>query len=161
MKRTDFNLRGDAMLKKLILVCALSVCLLSAGPASAQEPKVLISKPEDGAKDVAVDVGEISIFFSQPMNTGSWSLLEIQGHEFPPVAATEPPWKDGQSFVLKVKKLNPDTRYGLQLNSAQKKGFQTAEGKVSLPPTPIRFKTAAKPGGGGTEGRREAQGREA
>jgi hypothetical protein len=129
--------------KRFVQIITILVVLLAIGPVLAQEPKILTSKPADGSTGIPVDIGEISIYFKQPMNKGAWSLLEIQGHEFPPLMNVESPWQDDQTFVLKIKDLKPGTKYGLQLNNAKKKGFKSADGNVPLIPTPIRFETAA------------------
>ena len=130
------------MRTRFVQTIIVACVLLITGLALAQEPKILTTKPSDGSTNVPVNAGEISIFFKQPMDTGSWSLLEINGCEFPPILADEPPWQDDQTFVLKIKDLKPGVKYGLQLNNAKKKGFKSADG-VPLAPTPIRFETVA------------------
>ena len=128
------------------------ILALAAG-VWAQEPRVLVSKPADGATNVPLDVGELHIFFSQPMSTGSWSLLELQGCEFPPIINTDKPWRDNQTFVMKLQSLKPGVKYGVQLNNAVKKGFKSADGQIALQPTSIRFETG--PGSKEDDGKKE------
>ena len=137
------------MRRLLILVFVLFAVSMVVIPVMAQEPRLLVSKPADGSTGVPVDAGEISVFFSQPMATDSWSVLEVQGCEFPPLSGADPPWRDNQTFVLKHKELKPDTKYGLQLNSAEKKGFKSAGDGTPLSPVQIRFQTG---GGQGPKG---------
>ena len=54
-------------------------CFLVTGFAAAsmaQEPRVLVSQPPDGAVGVPIDLPEIKIFFSQPMNTAHGRCLK-------------------------------------------------------------------------------------
>lgn len=137
------------MRKLYIFIFGLIAIISLSMPVSAKEPRVLITKPDDGATNVSIDVGEISIFFSEPMDTKTWSILQIVNYEFPPVLSMEPPWKDEQTFILKLGDLKPGTKYGLQLNSGAKKGFKSADG-TPLTPIPIRFESAGQTGGGDT-----------
>ena len=139
------------MRKWLISICGVVFIISLSLPVSAREPRVLITKPDNGATNVSIDVGEISIFFSVPMDTKTWSILQIENCEFPPVLSMEPPWKDEQTFILKLDRLKPGTKYGFQLNSGSKKGFKSAEG-TPLTPMPIRFDSAGRTGGGDTGG---------
>ncbi|MGD8290315.1 MAG: DUF4344 domain-containing metallopeptidase [Desulfobacterales bacterium] len=139
------------MRKGYILIFGLIAIISLSLPVSAANPRVLITKPDDGATGVPINVGEISIFFSEPMDTKTWSILQIIDHEFPPVMSMEPPWKDEQTFILKLGKLKPGTKYGLQLNSGTKKGFKSAKG-TALTPMPIRFETTGQTGGEDTGG---------
>ena len=127
-------------------ICPLLVILLliaTATTAAAQAPRVLITKPADKATGVPLDIGEISVFFSIPMDTGSWSLFEVQGLEYPPAKIEGPPWKDEQTFVLNVQELKPGTKYGLQLNNDKRQGFKAKDG-TPLPPLTFSFETAGQ-----------------
>ena len=137
------------MRKGLILIFGLIAVISLSMPVLAKEPRVLITKPNDGATNVTIDLGEISIFFSEPMDTRTWSILQIADCEFPPVLSMEPPWKDEQTFILKLDRLKPGTKYGLQLNSGTKKGFKSANG-TPLTPLPLRFESAGQTGGDDT-----------
>jgi uncharacterized membrane protein YgcG len=137
------------------LVIGILLLAVFSGQCLADPPRVLTSQPSDGSKEVPTALPEIKIFFSQPMNTGSWSAFQVPGYEFPPTRPEGPPWQDPQTYVLKLHKLKPGTKYGLQLNSAKRKGFKSAKGEP-LEPTAIRFSTAGQPatgqsGGGKTQ----------
>ena len=83
-----------AMRRFVIPILILGLLIGTASLALAEGPRVLGSKPSDGATGVPTNIGEISVFFSQPMDTGSWSLFEIEGLEYPPGKIEGPPWKD-------------------------------------------------------------------
>lgn len=130
-------------MRRAVILLSLCIILAPAGAAFAQEPRVLVSKPADGAVGIPQDQKEITIFFSLPMKTDSWSLVKAEGCELPPLAENGAVWKDPQTFLIGLNQLKPGVKYCVQLNSPTRGGFKTAEKGISLPPTVIRFETAA------------------
>ena len=98
---------------------------------------------------VPPDVGKISVFFSRPMNTGSWSLGKVQGTKYPPIIMAGSPWKGDQALILVLDKLDPGTRYGLQLSGSGGNGFKAADDGSPLAPTDIVFTTGGSAGPAG------------
>ncbi len=138
----------------------LAITLFLATSALGHAQKLVKSEPASGARNVRIDLGVIRFHFDQDMKMNSWTMwLPGKGKFPPPVSgANTAPWKSPRIFELKVKKLEPDTLYAVQLNSARKKGFQTARDGKPLAVTVISFRTApvsAPPdrsiGGGGEE----------
>lgn len=126
----------------LLSLLLLPFCwLLAAMPALAEAPRVVKSTPADGAANVSTHLEQIVILFDRNMKMNSYSVLEVQGAPFPPLVPDDEPWETPIKFVLKIKDLKPNTRYALQLNSATKKGFQSAEDQTPLPPTLLAFTT--------------------
>ncbi|MBN1490097.1 MAG: Ig-like domain-containing protein, partial [Phycisphaerae bacterium] len=103
-------------------------------------PRVLDSVPADGAEGVDPACRKIVITFDVDMDTGSFTVLQADGGEFPDLAGEMPfVFRDARTFVMHVA-LAPDTAYALRLNSETRKGFASADG-VPLAPTIIRFRT--------------------
>jgi hypothetical protein len=146
---------GVAMLALLIFVPAVR-----SGPAIAR------SDPANGARDVDPTTSQIVVTFDTAMQTDSFSVLASDSGELPELIGIRPlAYRDDRTFVLLVK-LAADTDYAIQLNSASQQGFRAADG-TPLPPTVLRFKTAAtaktdasggwgQPDDGGTDERRSA-----
>ena len=108
----------------------------------AETPNIIKSIPDNGATDVAVDVGRVIIVFDQNMKMNSWSLMISEKGPFPPMIKEDEPWIDPLTFELRVKRLKPKTTYFIQLNSKRRKGFMSAEDQIPLPVTTITFTTA-------------------
>jgi len=109
----------------------------------AETPNIIKSIPDNGATDVAVDVGRVIIVFDQNMKMNSWSLMISEKGPFPPMIKEDEPWIDPLTFELRVKRLKPKTTYFIQLNSKRRKGFMSAEDQIPLPVTTITFTTAS------------------
>ncbi len=107
----------------------------------AAPPKVVESVPADGATGVSPDIGRILIIFDRNMKMNSWSLMEPPHHLFPPMIRSEAPWIDPLTFELRVRRLEPQTTYAIQLNSEKRSGFQAADDQEPLPVTVITFTT--------------------
>gem|GEM_PF-921749 len=110
----------------------------------AAPPQLIKSIPANGAADVPVDIGKITLFFDQNMKMNAWSVMMTQSAAFPPMIASDSPWIDPLTYELKVKTLKPHTTYAIQLNSPQRAGFMAAEDQKPLPITVIQFTTAAQ-----------------
>src|SRR5262245_36073014 len=121
------------------VVVVVSLACSLAGPAGAASPKVVITSPDNGEIDVAVDIGEIRIEFDQPMNSGGRSVVG-GGESFPEISG-DLKWADEKTFVITVK-LKPDHWYQFSINSDTFKGFR-GKGGEAADWYPIRFKTRA------------------
>jgi hypothetical protein len=132
------------MKKVLLLSVAFLAWVVWADHVFAKTPLVIKSTPDNGATDVAVDVGSIFIVFDQNMKMNSWSLMISKKGPFPPMIQEDKPWIDPLTFALKVKRLKPNTTYFIQLNSKRRKGFMSAENQIPLPVTTIAFTTASE-----------------
>lgn len=145
------NIQYNLKTLLIILVCLAAVSL-------AQGQKLVKSEPASGARNVPTNIGVIRLHFDENMKMNSWTVWLPGAGQFPPPAGdNSAPWKSPRVFELKVKTLEPDTVYALQLNSDKKKGFQTANSSTPLPVTVVTFKTAPRAGtpdqsiGGGSD----------
>lgn len=106
-------------------------------------PRLTQTTPVNGAQGVAVDLGRMLLGFDRPMRTTSLTVLGVAGYATPPLVAkpnASDYWRDASSCELPLRALTPDTDYAVQLNSAERTGFQSAE-QVPLAPTVLRFRT--------------------
>jgi len=118
---------------------------MACAQAWAAAPKVRMSVPANGAGDIAVRLGSIEVFFDTAMDKRAGIVLaEIPGMETPKV--TDAIWRNERHISLIIDVLKSGTRYGLQLNDGDGKGFRAAQGKALLEPTPIIFVTAGNAG---------------
>ena len=134
------------MKRILILSVIFLTVIVWTGQVIAEIPNVIKSTPDNGATDVAVDVGRIIIVFDRNMKMNSWSLTISEKGPFPPMIQEDEPWIDPLTFELRVRRLKPETTYAIQLNSKRRKGFMSAEDQISLPVTTITFTTASEEG---------------
>jgi len=132
------------MKRILILSVVFLTVVVWPGHVFAETPNVIKSTPDNGATDVAIDVGRIIIVFDQNMKMNSWSLTISEKGPFPPMIQEDEPWIDPLTFELRVKRLKPKTTYFIQLNSKRRKGFMSAEDQTPLPVTTITFTTASE-----------------
>lgn len=135
------------------LLIVLSILLNCGGIApglAASTPRLAQVTPANGAQEVPTDVGQLVLTFDQAMQTTSLSILAVAGYTTPPLltkAQASDYWRDPFTCVLPVQALTPNTNYALQLNSAERSGFQTAD-HTPLPPTVLMFRTGAGPRSG-------------
>ncbi|HZR20043.1 MAG TPA: Ig-like domain-containing protein [Verrucomicrobiae bacterium] len=105
---------------------------------SSTPPKILFTKPADGAQEVDPTLTEITVTFDQDMGEGmSWTG---GGTEYPP----SPPdkkaeWRGNRTCVLPVK-LEPKHHYRLGINSQKFRNFCNAAGQP-VQPSIIKFTT--------------------
>ncbi len=119
------------------LVLPIVAALGSAGSGAV---RVTQTTPANGARDVDPTTTQITITFDADMKRDGYSVLPLQGCEFPePVGEAPFGFLDARTFVMRVK-LAPGTAYGFSLNSARRRGFRSAGGSV-LEPTVVRFRT--------------------
>lgn len=125
---------------------ALALLLLGWGTLGmASTPQLVRTTPAPGVQDAPPDLSEIVLVFDQPMNTTSLTVLAVAGRVTPPLIAKSQAsayWRDPYTCVLPVQPLTPNTDYALQLNSAERSGFQNAD-HVPLPPTVLAFRTGS------------------
>jgi len=132
------------MKKTIMLLIVFLTITVWVSLVFAESPNVIKSIPDNGATDVAVDVGRIIIVFDQNMKMNAWSLMISGKGPFPPMIKEDEPWIDPLTFELKVKRLKPNTTYFIQLNSKRRKGFMSADDQIPLPVTTLTFTTASE-----------------
>jgi hypothetical protein len=111
----------------------------ASGASRGQKaPKILFTKPVDGAKDVDPALAEITVTFDQDMDEGfSWTG---SGPEFPPSPeGTKVQWRGKRTCVMPVK-LEPAHHYQVGINSPSHQNFRSAAGD-SAAPSSIGFTT--------------------
>lgn len=114
----------------------------AGGVWAAEAPKLTRSVPADGAKTVACEIGVIKLIFDRPMKMNTWTLWQSDKGAFPTMdLSDEDLWRDPQTCEIRIKALKPNTRYAIQLNSAKKQGFRSAEENEPLAVTLITFTT--------------------
>jgi hypothetical protein len=98
------------------------------GPA----PKLIATKPANGATDVDPGVTEITVTFDQDMGQGcSWVG---GGPEYPGSPDGEPEWRGKRTCVLPVK-LEAGHHYEVGINSPTYRNFRSAAGQPAAPST--------------------------
>src|SRR5581483_2345726 len=109
-----------------------------AGHGKSAAPKILFTKPVEGATDVDPGLREITVTFDQDMGEGfSWTG---SGPEFPPSADGEKPqWRGKRTCVLPVK-LEAGHHYRVGINAPSFHNFCSAEG-TAVEPSSISFTT--------------------
>jgi hypothetical protein len=114
-----------------------------ANVAVGEAPTLLRSEPADGTKDVRPDIGVICLHFGRNMKMNTWTLWNSDKGEFPPLdGPNDAPWRDPQTFELKIQGLKPTTTYAVQLNSESRQGFRSAGDDVTPPIAVVVFQTA-------------------
>lgn len=128
---------------KSVLVAAVLWALLP-GAVSAAPPALVRSEPADGAKDVSTSIGVLRFWFDKNMKQNTWTFWQSDKAEFPPMkGANDAPWRDPRCIELQIDALKPGATYAVQLNSASKQGFRSAQDNEPLPQTVITFTTGA------------------
>jgi len=90
---------------------------------------------------VSYTLDKISIKFSSPMNTGSYSIVTTGEGETPELIS-KPVFEDKYTFIMHVK-LKPNTLYSFGVNSKTKTGFTSEEG-IPAEPFILTFKTQSQ-----------------
>ncbi len=122
-----------------IWIIALGACInaVTAEPA----PRVVKTVPAADATDVHPGLDQIVITFDSTMKMNSHSLVVLGDLQFPDLAGDEPiSFPDNKTCIIKVK-LQPNTAYGLGINSKTRTGFKSAEDGTPAIPFELRFKT--------------------
>lgn len=83
-------------------------------------PKVILTIPFNGSKEVDPKRSEIIICFDQPM-LKAYSCVKTD-KSFPK-CTTAPYWKNEHTFIMPVK-LHPNQDYGFEINSKREQNFQ-------------------------------------
>lgn len=105
---------------------------------------VVQASPPSGAGNVPVHLKEIRIVFDRPMDTSRWSVLAppAGAGSLPPlVNPDENPWRTPMTCVFRLRTLQPDSVYAMQLNGYGEAGFRSADTDQPMPPALIRFRT--------------------
>lgn len=107
----------------------------SGGPATSVEaegpPRIVVTSPTAGAKDVDPATSEITVTFDRDMARGfSWTG---GGSNFPPIIEGQRPhWSDTRTAVLPVK-LEQGHYYRVGINSKNHRNFRSVAGVPALP----------------------------
>lgn len=129
------------MFKKsvLLIVAALSVFVSLTNGYTAEKdnfpPKVIITSPQNTAKDVDPSLKEISVTFNEPMMDKSWSWSYEDKNKFPQTTG-EPFYTDNYTKCVLPVKLEPNKEYVIWINTARFKNFKD---KAGNPAEPYRF----------------------
>jgi len=123
-------------------IVVVAVIMLAAQSRAGTPPRVIKSSPADGARDVPVDIGQVTVVFDRNMKMNAHSLVEVPDVQFPPMVHDDDPWQDPVTFVLRLERLQPNTTYAIQLNSDHRKGFASAFDQTPLVATRVSFRTA-------------------
>ena len=117
------------------LLAILSPSLVSAKQLTLNEisPVVVASSPISGNANVNASTTEISVTFSKDMKTDKmWSLVKVNGAQFPKITSDVYFKKDARTFVIPVK-LEANTLYAFSINSNKHFGFKSKTGKPAQP----------------------------
>jgi hypothetical protein len=126
---------------------------LALAASAAAAANVARTEPANGAKDVALDVGVVTIHFDQ-RPTVAYGFSRAPEGEFPPLAGKAAvSWADATTMAIKVQRLKPATPYAFILKPQGGEGtlvqFTTVGGEAPVepvqPPPPPPEKPAAKP----------------
>jgi len=114
------------------------VRLASMAQGKSAGPKILFTKPADGATEVDPSLAEITVTFDQDMGAGfSWTG---GGPEYPQrPAGAQAQWRGKRTCVLPVK-LEPGHHYRVGINSPSYRNFCSAGG-APVEPSSINFTT--------------------
>jgi hypothetical protein len=106
--------------------------------AAEGPPRIVVTIPTVGAKDVDPATSEIVVTFDRDMARGfSWTG---GGSNYPPIVEGQrPQWRDTRTAVLPVK-LEPGHYYRVGINSKSHRNFRSAAG-VPAQPSAIYFTT--------------------
>lgn len=124
-------------------VVALMMLSNAAGmkALAGQTPKVLDTVPAANANDVDPHLSQIVVTFDMAVKTDSWSVVQVGEVAFPELVGDEPiSFRDNKTCVIKVK-LQPETAYGIALNSRTRKGFKSAADETPAEPCQLLFRT--------------------
>lgn len=114
------------------------VRLAIAGQPKGQAPKILFTKPADGATDVDPALSEITVTFDQDMSEGmSWTGGPPEFPSSP--EGQQAQWRGKRTCVLPVK-LESGHQYRVGINSPSYHNFCSAGGTPALPAS-ISFST--------------------
>lgn len=114
------------------------VRLTAMGRGKGEVPKILFTKPVDGATEVDPALTEITVTFDQDMSEGfSWTGGGSEYPQSPEGAQAQ--WRGKRTCVLPVK-LEPGHHYRVGINSPSYRNFRSAAGESALPSS-ISFTT--------------------
>ncbi|MDC8831345.1 Ig-like domain-containing protein [Alteromonas gilva] len=132
------------VIKKLTLALLVLVPLdLAAQTLTLDDlsPVVVTSTPVAGSSAVAPSTKEITVTFSKDMMTQKmWSVVQVEGANFPKITGQVYFKSDGRTFVIPVA-LGKNTVYALSINSRSHTGFKDLKGKPAQPYI-LSFKTS-------------------
>lgn len=130
-------------MRSVLVAVVLWALLLSA--VNAAPPMLIRSEPADGEREVSTSIGVMRFRFNQNMKQNSWTFWKSDKADFPPTkGGDDTQWIDPRCVELQIGKLKSATTYAVQLNSATKKGFRSAQDDEPLPLTLISFTTGTE-----------------
>lgn len=101
---------------------------------------VVETNPANSARDVDPAQCVVTVVFSEPLRTDSWSLVKSDKGTFPELVG-DPTFPDPTRCEIRVK-LKPAKRYAIGINSPSKKGFvSAADSKNKVEPYVLVFST--------------------
>ncbi|NLX12460.1 MAG: hypothetical protein GXY44_02255 [Phycisphaerales bacterium] len=127
--------------RTMVSVWIIVLSTWMSGIAAESAPKVVNTVPATEATGVHPGLEQIVITFDTPIKMNSHSLVVLGDLKFPDLAGDEPiSFPDNKTCAIKVK-LQPNTAYGLGVNSKTRTGFKSAEDGTPAEPFELRFKT--------------------
>jgi len=134
------------LIKLLVLMSTIIVStVVAANKLSLKHinPVVVTSTPVAGETTVDPSTTEIFVKFSSNMMTNKmWSIVKVANGEFPQISGDVYFKSDTRTFVIPVK-LKANTVYAFSINSKNKRGFKSINGKAAQPYV-ISFITGGK-----------------
>lgn len=115
------------------ILLLLSLLLLAVPAPAADDLVVTDTNPANGEGNVSPLLTEITITFSAPVRTDSFSFVQVEGFPFPELTG-DPHFPDNVTCILPVA-LGPETTYGVGVNSPTHGGFRspTDPGVICVP----------------------------
>lgn len=137
-------LRGVRAARVAVISCAcLALASVTVAAATADPPRVVSAKPDNGDTGVDPAVAELRIEFDQDMSPQGMSICG-GGAEFPKLAG-KARWDSPRVLVVPVK-LEPEHAYKLSVNCQSFQNFRGVNGEAAEI-YPIAFETGAAGGG--------------
>ncbi len=124
-----------------LLTWLFMVILLLSNTSVFAEPLVVGTYPKNGATIVDPKLQYIRIRFSEPVRTGSYSLVNTNQGE-PIVITGKPQFDDGNKLCIVPVKLASETTYAVSINNSKYQGFRSADEGTPVTPYLLKFSTA-------------------
>jgi len=103
-------------------------------------PVVLQTSPASGTSNVPAGQTTLQVRFNERMSPNTWTWSPVQGVAFPELI-NGPYFEEDLQTCTVIVNLEPDTIYGMWLNSSQEANFRDESGQAAIPYL-FFFKTA-------------------
>ena len=154
---TGINLRLQGIVLVLLVLAVLVSSAEAAGAPDTTPPTVVSTDPADGATGVPVDVGKITITFSENVHftgSGTSSFRLVDANNEGVSAFTEFPQHDTKGYITPHEPLALGTQYTIEVSGAEDEAgivmvgeyighFTVIGNDVPIPEFPSAFLPAA------------------